>query len=95
MFDNVKRFISRFTDKPIYKGTGVTTITNDFQGTQTNAEVVTSYRLNGTEFIYSFQRVSVGKKSGIIYYILERKDSNEEMVVGSSVFNEIFTRIAN
>ena len=66
---------------------------NDFQGAQTTAEVVTCYNLKGTEHIYSFQRVSVGKKSGVIYYILERKDTNEEMVVSATVFNEIFARI--
>lgn len=94
MFNNVKQFISRFTDKPIYKGTGITSldVTTDIQGT---ADETTCYRLNGTDYIYAFQRVSVGKRSGIIYYILERIDVKEEMVVSATVFNQIFTRITN
>lgn len=95
MFDNFKRFISKFTDKPIYKGVGVTSM-DEIRGNETTTDGITLYKLNGTKHIYSFQRVSVGKKSGVIYYILESNNgSKEEMVVSASVFNEIFTRIAN
>lgn len=90
MINNVKKFISRFTDKPIYKGTGVTS-----SDTYTEIDEVTCYKLNGTDYIYEFQRVSVGKKTGVIYYILQRIDVKEEMVVSAMVFNQIFTRIAN
>lgn len=94
MLNKLKKFISRYTDKPITIGVGLTT--TDIDPThirETISPTIPRFIMNGTNNVFIFVRVSIGRESGTMYYILEHVSRKEELVISSTTFDDLFTRV--
>ncbi len=94
MFNKLKQYLSRFTDKPISTGVGLTTTDIDPSHVrETISPTIPRFMMNGTNNVYVFVRVSIGRESGTMYYILEHVTRKEELVISSITFDELFSRV--
>ena len=83
----LKRTISRLTDKPVYIGMGVSMDPVKVAKPIKNKAI---FILKGTDKQFMFLRVNSGKVTNKLYYILENLEDQTELTLTKDLFDEIF-----
>jgi hypothetical protein len=94
MINKVKRFISRFTSTPIYKGTGVTTLDTERSVKRcTTTPPGKLYKLNGTDKVFRLVNIERRNNTGALYFVMRTLDGVEGIDISPSLFDDIFELI--
>ena len=88
MFNKIKKFFSRFTDRPIFKGQGVTTL--DILSSAPVEEV--NFKISGAKDLFTLERVVCGAEDDSMYYVLQNTKDTTELIMTPEMFDQIASR---
>lgn len=90
MINKIKRFISRYVDRPIYKGEGVTTTDVDSAYIPIFQKEIFNYRLVGTDDVFTVSAIEFDTATYIEYIYLNHTENEEHMKISMRLFKTLF-----